>query len=137
MDALSVRFLLIHGTIVLLVGILAGIPFWIGIIRGGQSASIRGWRVEHASLIGCGLMMLVVSLASSHLELSPVLGALLRWALAISGYSFALALTVGAATGRRGLMPRSNAFDTLLFIGHALGAVGATVGVCVFLYGLL
>lgn len=137
MDVHPVRFLLVHGSIVLLIGLLAGIPFWVTIIRGKESGGVRAWRVAHTTLIVCGLVILVVGLAGPHLGLSAGLHTLLKWVFAVSGYSFAFALVVGAGIGRRALTPTPPGIDTLLFLGHFVGAVGAIVGSCLFLYGLL
>jgi len=137
MDTQPVRFLLVHGSIVLLVGLLAGIPFWVAIIRGQESSVVRAWRVAHTTLITCGLAILVVSLTSPHLVLSAGLRIFLKWVFAASGYSFAFALVVGAGIGRRALTPMPLGINTLLFMGHLIGAAGAILGSCVFLYGLL
>lgn len=137
MDAQPVRFLLVHGSIVLLAGLLAGIPFWLAIIGEAQSGVVRAWRVAHTTLIACGLTILVAGIVSPHLALSGGLHTFLCWAFVISGYSFVFALVVGAATGQRALTPLPLGVNTLLFAGHFIGATGAILGVCVFLYGLL
>ena len=137
MDTQPVRFLLVHGSIVLLAGLLAGTPFWLAIIRTAESAVIRAWRVAHTTLIAGGLTILVVGIVSPYLALSAGLHTLLPWVFVISGYSFVFALVVGAATGQRALTPLPFGVNTLLFAGHFIGASGAILGMCVFLYGLL
>jgi hypothetical protein len=128
---------MVHGSIVLLFGLLSGIPFWAAVIRGQAETAIRAWRVAHTTLTVCGLIMLVVGLMNTYLDLNTGLRTLLVWVLVVSGYGFTFALVVGAGTGRRALRPTSNAMDTLLFMGHLFGAVGAILGMCIFLYGLL
>ena len=137
MDTQPVRSLLIHGSIVLLLGLLSGIPFWIAIIKGRDDTAIRPWRVAHATLISCGLVMIAVSLISPRPVLSESLRSLLQWLFIISGYGFVFALVIGAATGYRALTPTPAGFNTLLFIGHLIGVVGALLGICLVLYGLL
>ena len=136
MDTQPIHCLLIHGTIVLLFGLLSGLPFWITIIRKKSGDAIRGWRVAHTTLIGCGMLLILAGLANIYINLTEGLRTLLVWALVVSGYSFTFALVVGAGTGRRALLPTSNALDILLFLGHFFGAVGAFVGIGLFLYGL-
>lgn len=131
------HFLLIHGSIVFLIGLLTGLPFWLAIIRGREAALIRAWRATHTTLISSGLMMLIIGLAAPLLELDEAIRALMNWSLVISGYSFAVAFVAGATTGRRGLMPNPLGFNTLLFAAHFLGATGSAAGICLFLYGLL
>jgi uncharacterized membrane protein len=137
MDSQLVQCLLIHGSIVILFGLLSGFPFWIAIIRCHDQSAVRAWRVAHTTLIGCGLLMLVVYLISPKLALSAELRSLLTWVLVASGYGFVFALVVGAATKYRALTPRPFGVNTLLFMGHLIGAAGAIVAMCIVLYGLL
>jgi len=123
--------------IVLFLGVLSGMPFWFAIVHGRDEAAVRAWRVAHSTLIVCGLVMLVVSLISPQLALSRELRSLLAWFFVASGYGFVFALVVGAWMGRRGLTPWPVGVNTLLFSGHLIGAVGAFLGMCVVLYGLL
>jgi hypothetical protein len=137
MDMQPVRYLLVHGSIVILFGLLSGIPFWVAVIRGQDEGAIRAWRVAHTTLNACGLLMLVVNLISPLLDLSRELRSLLAWALVASGYGFVFALVVGACTGYRALVPKPVGFNTLLFMGHLIGAVGAVLAMFIVLYGLL
>jgi len=137
MDSLIIQCLLIHGSIVILFGLLSGFPFWIAIIRHHDQSTVRAWRVAHTTLIGCGLLMLVAYLISPNLALSAELHSLLTWVLVVSGYGFVFALVVGAATRQRALTPRPFGLNTLLFAGHMVGAAGAIVAMCIVLYGLL
>jgi fatty acid desaturase len=81
--------------------------------------------------------MLVAGAISSYLALSDALQPIMVWALIMSGYGFIFALVLGAATGLRALIPKPIGFNTLLFVGHLVGAVGAILGVGVLLYGLM
>ncbi len=138
MEAQLARLLLIHGSIVLLFGLLSGIPFWIAIIRGRNEATIRPWRVAHSTLIACGLVMLVVSFIGPHMVLGERLRSVMIWAFVVSGYGFAFALVVGAGTGYRALIPKPfSTINALLFMGHLIGAAGAVLGMFIVLYGLL
>jgi|GEM_PF-2843897 len=138
MDTQPVRLLLIHGSIVLLFGLLSGMPFWIAIIRGRDEGAIRPWRVAHTTLIACGLVMLAAGFMSPQLGLSEGLRFFMIWVFIVSGYGFVFALIVGAGTGYRALTPRSlGVINTLLFMGHLIGAVGSIIGMCIVLYGLL
>jgi hypothetical protein len=132
-----VRLLLVHGTIVLSLGVLAGLPFWLAIIRERGAEPIHGWRVAHATLIVNGLLLLMVALMGPHLDLSETLSALAAWALVASAYGFVFALGGGAWFGERGLNPLPLGVNTLFFVGHAVGATGAIVGVGAVLSGLL
>ncbi|UCE67290.1 MAG: hypothetical protein JSU85_04555 [Candidatus Zixiibacteriota bacterium] len=137
MDAQPARMLLIHGSIVILSGLLSGIPFWAAVIRGRDDGAIRSWRVAHTTLIACGLVMLAIGLISPRLALSEGLRSFMVWMFVASGYGFVFALVVGAGTGYRALTPTPAGVNTLLFMGHLIGAVGSILGMCVVLYGLL
>ena len=131
------KFLLVHGLIVLFIGVLSGIPFWFAIIFNRTKGAVSAWRVAHSTLIASGLLMVVVSLIYSHLALSSELGSLVAWFFIVSGYGFVFAFVIGAWIGRRGLTPWPLGVDTVLFAGHFIGAVGALLGMCILLYGLL
>ena len=131
------RFLLLHGAIVLFLGVLAGFPFWLTIIRDRGSDAVRAWRVAHTTLISDGLVLLIVSLMGPHLALSGGAAWLLGWALVASAYGFVFALAVGAWVGERGLVPVPLGRNSLFFVGHAIGAGGAVVGTGLVLVGLL
>ena len=136
MGAQPVTLLLVHGSVVLLSGILSGIPFWITIIRGQDPATIRTWRVAHSVLIVDGLMMLIAGLTIPYLHLSTLAVWVLVVALILSGYGFVFAFIIGAWKGIRGLTPKPFGFNTILFIGHCTGATGSFIGIAVLIYGL-
>lgn len=131
------RFLMLHGAIVVFLGVLCGFPFWWAIIRERGADAIRAWRVAHTTLISDGLLLLVVALLSPHLALGPGVARLLAWALVASAYGFVFALGVGAWVGERGLTPVPLGRDSLFFVGHAVGAGGAIVGMGLVLMGLV
>lgn len=132
----SASFLFLHGSVVLLAGLLSGTPFWLAIIRGRPSEAIRAWRVAHSTLIADGLVMLVVGLLVPHLALPEFSIRGLAWAFVSSGYGFVFALAVGAWTGHRGLTPKPYGMNTLFFLGHVVGAVGSFAGMGMVFWGL-
>lgn len=137
MDIQPIHALLVHGSIVFLSGLLSGFPFWLAIITNKRSEAIRAWRVAHATLIGCGLIMIAAGLMGSYMTLSASMRAFMVWSFIVSGYAFIIALAGGAVTGLRALVPKPVGFNTILFLGHLIGATGAVVGVCLIIYGLI
>lgn len=129
--------LLLHGTMVLCAGVVSGVPFWLAILGHRQPGAIRAWRVAHTTLISAGLMLLVVGILVPHVAPSPSLARWLRWSLVASGYGFAFALIVGAAVGERGLDPFPPGANSVLFLGHAVGAIGSMAGLAIFVAALL
>jgi len=137
LENLPAQWLFLNGVIVLLAGLVAGLPFWLAILRGDSAANCQAWRVAHATLIGQGLLMLIIALALPRIALSREAIWMAVWSLIAGGYGFVFAMTVGACTGRRGLWPRPWGLNTVLFAGHGIGALGLFVAVCLVLYGAL
>ena len=131
-----VRLLLVHGSIVVLLGLLAGFPFWFAIIRDRGANRIQAWRVAHTTVLVDGLLLLVVGLISHQAGFGGAVMAGAAWALVASAYGFVFALIGGAWAGERGLNPIPLGVNSLFFVGHAVGATGAIVGMGLVLYGL-
>jgi len=121
---------------VLLAGIITGFFFWLVIILGKANEFVRAWRVAHSVLIADGLMMLVAGLTVPHLNLSSMTIWALVVALILSGYGFVFAFIIGAWKGIRGLTPRPFGLNTILFVGHFIGATGSFIGIAILIYGL-
>ena len=135
-NGVAYRYLLVHGAIVLMTGIFVGLIFWLAIILGKAGETIRAWRVAHSVLIADGLMMLIVGLTVPHLPLDEMTVWILSLALISSGYGFVFAFIFGAWKGIRGLTPKPFGLNTILFIGHFIGATGSSIGIAILIYGL-
>ena len=133
---MSPLWLMLHGGIVLLVGNLAGIPFGRAIVWRRSEEAVRAWRVAHSGLTSGGSSMIAIAAALPHLESSFAPAALVV-PLVASGYGFALALTYGAWSGHRGLVPKGPWQNAFVFLGNAIGAIGALIGTVVFLVMVL
>ena len=114
--------LLLHGTIVLIVGLLAGVPYGRAITAGNSEERIRAWRVAHTGLTSGGGVMIAVAGVLSQLTA----GAAIHWtivaALAVSGYGFAVALPLGAIAGQRGLTASGPVSNRIVYCGNIIGA---------------
>jgi len=129
--------LLAHGAIILLLGVLTGIPFWLAIISKQSADVIRAWRVAHGTLVMDGLLLLVAGLLIPYLPPTPLFLAVLGWSLVVSAYGFAVALIGGALLRERGLTPGRSALSLVMFVAHGVGAVGAVVGTGLLAWGLV
>ncbi len=128
------RHLLLHGVILLLIGLLAGIPLGRAIVGQAKDERINAWRVSHSALpMGAILLIALAALLSSL----PV-GDVVKWSIAvlfiISAYGFAFALTLGPALGHRGLVIKRPLPATLVFVGNVIGAGTSLLGTLVLLY---
>lgn len=136
MIGLPGKYLLFHGSIVLLAGLFSGVLFWLAIIRGKGGEAVRAWRVAHSVLVVDGLMMLIAGLIIPHVIMNEKSAWMVVLALITSGYGFVFAFIVGAWKGIRGLTPKPYGFNTVLFGGHMIGAVGSLIGIAILIYGL-
>ena len=131
------KYLLLNGSIVLLMGLLSGAPMILAIIQRKGEGTVRAWRVAHSTLIMDGLMVIVVGLVVPGLRIDEQTLRVLVWALIPSGYGFVLALVIGAWKGFRGLTPKPYGINTVLFGGHIIGALGSLIGVAILTWGFL
>jgi hypothetical protein len=83
--------LVLHGAVVLLVGLLSGLPTTVESLSGAE----RHWHVAHEALIMMGVWMLVSSSILSSLVLGAREAAGLYWSLLAMGYGFVVSLLIG------------------------------------------
>jgi len=130
----SARQLLFHGVIVLLLGLLAGIPYARAIVKRQPDSLIVAWRVAHSALsMGAILMFALVSL----LPLLTV-DVKTKWVIAglfiVSGYAFSFALYLGPIVGHRGLKYKGPFLAKSVYLGNSLGALTSLLGALVLLF---
>lgn len=128
------RHLLFHGVVVLLVGLLTGIPYGKAILKNTNERLIEAWRVAHTSLPMGAILMLVTAVSLSGLNIAMNL----QWIIAIffilSGYAFVGALTVGPLVGQRGLSSKGPFAAKLVHAGMMVGAITSLLGTVALLY---
>jgi len=129
------KYLIFHGVIIILIGLFSGLIYWQMIIRDKRPEVIRGWRIAHVFLVIEGMFIIIVGLIIPHLVLSGLAVRILVWTIASSGYGFAWAFIGGAWTEYRGLSPKPYGLNTILFLGHFIGAAGSLIGITIVIYG--
>jgi hypothetical protein len=130
-----IAYLLLNGSIVILVGLLNGLPLKAAIVK--QRENVNAWRVAHSVLVMDGLLMLIVGITVPHLFLDGCAVWVLVWSLIAAGYGFVAAFSLGALKGIRGLTVKPYGLNTVLFAAHLIGAAGSLVGVMIMTYGSL
>src|SRR5207248_1591905 len=60
--------LVLHGGIVLLIGLLCGAPLGSAVVRGKGEEAVRAWRVAHTSLVTGGILLLAVAAIAADLK---------------------------------------------------------------------
>ena len=124
-----------HGLIVVLVGILCGVPYGQAITHGWGEEAVRGWRLAHFSLVFGGIWLLVVAAVSHLLVLSSRGITILVCSVVTSGYAFTLALIVAATSGVRGLEATGPVLNLVAFVGNIVASLASLVWVAVSLVG--
>jgi hypothetical protein len=128
------RHLLFHGVIILLIALLAGIPYGKSILKKEADNIIFAWRVAHSALtIGAILMLSLVpilSMLNVNLEIMWTIAVL----FIVSGYAFSFALYLGPTVGYRGLTHRGPLPAKLVYLGNSIGALTSLLGTFVLLY---
>jgi hypothetical protein len=124
----------LHGTVVLLVGSFFGFPVVAAAESG--STSLHAWTSAHAAVTAGGVMLIAMGVALQLVTLGPAAQAWLRWSLVVTGYGAILGLGIGAATGMRGFSLSGPPLNFLAFVGNMAVVWGSTVGVGLFLWGL-
>jgi hypothetical protein len=128
--------LLLHGTVVLLIGLLCGVPYSLAITQAWGVEPIRAWRFSHLGLALTGIWLIAVAGVSHLLRLSTPAAAVLVWSFVASGYGFTAALIVGPVFGVRGLEPTGPISNWVAFGGNLVGAGGSLIGLGVMLFGI-
>ncbi len=135
MFSLPSSILAFTGFLVLLFGLLSGVPLGSAINRGGDEESIRGWHVAHSSLVNGGVMLLAISAVLPHLALSQDWQLVASILLSISTYAFSFALLFGAWKGHRGLQKDTETEGNIVYFANMLGAVLSIAVAGLLVYG--
>ncbi len=128
------RHLLFHGVIILLLALLAGIPYGRAILRKEAERLVFAWRVAHSALtMGAILMFALVPILSQlNVDLK------IMWSIAVlfivSGYAFSFALYLGPIVGHRGLTYRGSLPAKMVYFGNSIGALTSLLGTFFLLY---
>ena len=128
--------MLFHGAVVLLVGLVCGVPFGVAVARGWGNDSVRSWRVAHSGVAGIGVMLLAIGTAFQHMVLGERAAFLLVWFLVVSAYAFTFAMVLGGIAGARGIRPSGSALNVMVFVGNMVGVAGSLLGVALAVYGM-
>ena len=127
MNRRSQTQIVFHGAVVLVIGLLCGLPFALALTAGGSDELIRAWGFAHRALVLTSIWLLAMSAAFPLLVLTDRTTAVLVWSLVGSAYGFTVALVVAAVGGVRGLQPAGPLSNWVAFAGNTVGALGGLV----------
>ena len=127
--------LVFHGLLLVVLGMLVGLPFHNAITQHSGPDTERAWRVTHTSLVGGGALYLGLAAVAQYLVLSRRAAAFAVWSLVFAAYAFALGFVVGPAVGARGLEAVGPPLHIVVFGVLAVALLFALVAMFVFLWG--
>ncbi len=119
--------MLFHGVVVIVLGLLAGIPFAF-VISGDLAGSVRAWRMAHLEGVLNGRMVMAAAALGGVMTLSARQQRWLAGSLIVAAYGNVVASIVGASFGVRGLTPTLPLSNLLVFLLFTLAIVGVFPG---------
>jgi len=126
--------LVFGGALVLLIGLLCGIPYSNAITGNAGEEKERAWRLAHSSLAMGGTTLLAVGGVLPWLEGAPWERGLVAWGFVISGVALSLAIPYGAWKGERGLGSGESLDHRLVSSGYMVGALTSLAGAIALVY---
>src|SRR5574341_380806 len=127
--------MLLHGAIVVFIGLLFGLPFGVAVTAGWGEESVQAWRVAHAGMVAVGLLLIAVGAALRHLVLGQREASWLVWSLVISAYAFTLAVVIRGIAGVKGFQPTGPILNRIAFLSNMVGILGSLIGVALTIRG--
>jgi hypothetical protein len=123
--------LIFHGAIVMLVGLLCGLPA----VTESGSGELRQWHTAHEALIMVGVWLLAMSSVLPALVLERREASGLIWSLLAMGYGLTIALVVAALGGVRAFEPGTSPASIIAFSASNIGILGSVVATALTLMG--
>lgn len=130
----AARTLVFHGTLVLLIGLLCGVPYGRAINAGAPAHRVSAWRLTHLSLPLGAILMFAVAPLLTPFAVAASLKQLMAGLLIVSGYAFCVALPLAAITGERGLSARGPFPARIVFLANMLGVVTSLLASLALVY---
>jgi hypothetical protein len=128
------RYLIFNSVVVLLAGLLVGVPYGRAIHRKASEEVVRAWRLAHDTLTVGPTLGLAIAAVLSSLSVGDPIKAWLGGAWAVSNYGFCFSLPLAAMTGQRGRTWDGPLSNRLVFAGNMLGLGASSIGTVVLLY---
>lgn len=129
--------LLVSGSVVLLIGLLAGYPYGKAITSQALEPIVRAWRLAHSSLVIGGTTSLAIGAVLPWLHAGGWERPVIAWSFVLSGLAFSIALPYGAWKGHRGLVAEGPLDNWVVYGGNVVGALSSLVGSVALVYALI
>ena len=126
--------LIFHGSIILLLGLIAGAPYGRAILKKRSADTVHIWRMAHLALPIAAILLFAIASFLNFLEVSSQTLWLVAILFIVSSYAFGFAMFVGAPSGERGLTFRGSAVAKVAHVGHMVGVLTSLVAAIVLVY---
>lgn len=120
---------MLHGAVVILIGLFCGFPTVV------ESDAERYWHTAHEALILTGTLMLAVSAMMSHLVLGKREANGLFWSLFATGYGLSVGTVLQGVLGQHAFGPSSSPMVTIAFVANAVGIGGSVIATALVVMG--
>jgi hypothetical protein len=126
--------LVLHGSIVLFLGLFAGGPYNMALTRSWGSGAVSAWVLAHSAGVLCGVMALSVGAVMPLLRLGRSAALLMVWFFVVSVYAFTIGMWSAAILSVRGILRGRSTADLVVNLFYTTGAWGALAGAVVLIY---
>jgi hypothetical protein len=128
------RYLVLNSVLVLLAGLLVGVPYGRAVHRNAPEQVLKAWRLAHDTLTVGPTLALAIAAVLSSLSVGVSIKSWLAWTWAVSNYGFCFSLPLAAVVGQRGHTFAKPLSNQLVFVGNMIGLGASAVGTVVLLY---
>jgi hypothetical protein len=126
--------LALHGSIILLSGLIGGLFFARAIKK---SVGEIAWRVVHAGGCAAGAMLLAIAVPVQWVSLSNTLNVVLVWAFLLGTYLLVAGMFVAAIWNTRGIPSGGSALNRLVSTLYSVGTLLSLAASALLVFGLL
>jgi hypothetical protein len=118
-----------HGAIVMLIGLLAGVPTML------EHEPIRFWHTAHETIVFMGILMIAVSSVFPYIRLAARESRALVWSLLATGYGLGTGLITQAILGQHAFSPTTDPALMFGFLANITGMFGSVLSASLTLMG--
>ena len=131
---IQARYLIFHSALVLLAGLLVGVPYGRAVHRNAPDQILRAWRLAHDTLTVGPILALAIAAVLSSLSVGAPIKSWLAWTWVVANYGFCFSLPLAATMGQRGHTLDKPLSNQLVFVGNMVGLAASSAGTLLLLY---
>ena len=122
---------ILHGAIVMLVGLLCGLP------AVNEADAERYWHTAHEALILIGVLLFAVSSVMPYLVLGKSEAKMLFRSLLATGYGLMGGTVLQGVTGQHAFSPGASPVVMIAFLSNVVGILGSVLTASLVIMGAL